>query len=117
MKIDDIAKVAHQVNKAYCESLNDMSQKDWSSCDQWQRDSAIKGVEYFLKFGLETTQEAMHDSWMQEKIEHGWVYGPVKNTLAKTHPCLVPYSDLPNFQQTKDHIFLAVVKTLAGYLT
>lgn len=50
---------------------------------------------------------------MQQKIDEGWVYGEVKNADEKTHPCIVPFDQLPIAQQKKDAIFRAIVKTLA----
>jgi hypothetical protein len=41
------------------------------------------------------------------------VYGEVKDAVAKTHPCMVPYDDLPEFQRKKDALFLAIVRVLA----
>lgn len=49
---------------------------------------------------------------MKEKIEDGWVYGDEKDTEKKTHPCLVPYEELPEFQKKKDALFQAIVDAL-----
>lgn len=106
-----IAKVCHQANKAWCESEGDFSQKDWEDAEQWQRDSAINGV----KFRLENPHagpDAQHNAWMSDKIEDGWVYGDVKDADKKTHPCLVPFDQLPEFQQKKDRLFSAIVDAL-----
>jgi len=35
MSPEEIAKVAYQVNKAYCESLGDTSQVNWDDCPEW----------------------------------------------------------------------------------
>ena len=40
MKVSDIAKVAHEVNAAYCASQDDFSQKPWDEAPEWQRTSA-----------------------------------------------------------------------------
>ena len=31
MTVQDIARVAHELNKAYCESMGDHSQPDWDN--------------------------------------------------------------------------------------
>ena len=36
-----------------------------------------------------------------------------KDAEKKTHPCIVPYSDLPVVQRAKDYLFREVVHTLA----
>lgn len=35
---------------------------------------------------------------MANKIADGWKYGEAKDPEAKTHPCLVPFDKLPEFQ-------------------
>lgn len=107
MQQEQIAKIAHQVNKAYCEALGDFSQPDWVNAPEWQRDSARKGVA--LHTENDVGPEASHISWMKQKEEEGWVYGTVKNPEKKEHPCMVPFSELPKEQQAKDFIFRAVV--------
>lgn len=112
--ITRIARVAHEVNRAYCASLGDFSQRSWESAEQWQRDSAINGVVAILK-NPDMTPEESHESWMAEKVATGWVYGEIKDPELKTHPCMVEYSKLPEAQRAKDHLFGATVKNLAKY--
>jgi hypothetical protein len=52
---------------------------------------------------------------MDQKIADGWIYGKVKNQnlVRPTHPCIVPFDQLPREQQAKDYIFRAVVHALA----
>lgn len=106
-----IAIVCHQANKSWCEQNNDFSQKDWEEAEDWQRDSAIKGVEFRLN-NPDAGHDAQHNSWMKEKVDAGWVYGEVKDAEAKTHPCIVPFEQLPEFQKKKDALFCAVVDSL-----
>lgn len=106
-----IAVVCHQANKAWCESQGDQSQKDWAQAEQWQRDSAIKGVQFRID-NPNARHDAQHNSWMDEKVNDGWVYGEKKDAEAKTHPCIVPFDQLPKFQQQKDALFCAVVDAL-----
>lgn len=109
---EGIAKVSHEANKAYCESIGDLSQTDWQSAPQWQRDSAIKGVEFNIA-NPEAPASASHDSWLEVKYADGWKYGPVKNPDIKEHPCCVPYEELPEEQKKKDALFKAIVGALA----
>ena len=112
MKHEDIACVCHEANRAYCLSLGDDSQLPWEDAPVWQTRSAVKGVENALSG--EVTPEESHQSWLAEKMDAGWVYGEEKDEEKKTHPCICPYYDLSAEQQMKDHLFVAVAKTLGG---
>lgn len=111
MEDKDIAKICHEANKAYCEGIGDLSQHRWDGAPQWQRESAIKGVE-FCRVNPTAPASANHDSWLQEKRDNGWKYGPVKDADKKEHPCFVPYDELPETQRLKDHLFKAIVASL-----
>lgn len=112
MKVEHIARVCHEVNRAYCQSLGDHSQPQWELAPDWQAKSAIAGVHLHLG-NPDAGPEASHKAWMAQKLMDGWKYGPVKDADAKTHPCLVPFEDLPREQQAKDFIFRAIVHALS----
>jgi hypothetical protein len=112
LTIEQIAKVAHEANRAYCAALGDPSQAPWNEAPEWQRRSAINGVA-FTQSHSDAPPSASHDSWLAEKLRDGWRYGPVKDPDRKEHPCVVPYEQLPVAQQLKDHLFQAVVRALS----
>lgn len=106
-----IAQVCYEVNRAYCAALGDLSHPEWEDAAEWQRESVYNGV--LLHMGdPHAGPEASHIAWCAEKIKAGWVYGPVKDADAKTHPCLIPFAELSPAQQAKDFIFRAVVHAL-----
>ncbi len=111
MNNEQIARVAHEVNRAYCESLGDTSQREWIVAPGWQRDSAINGVQFHID-NPNAGPDASHVNWMAEKKADGWVFGLVKDPEEKTHPCMVPYDELPQEQRSKDFLFRAVVHAL-----
>lgn len=112
--IEAAAKAAHEANRAHCQAIGDDSQVPWDEAPEWQKESARKGV-LFLIANPGAGDSAQHDSWMAAKVADGWVHGEVKDAEAKTHPCLVPFDQLPPEQQAKDRIFretvLASLKT------
>ena len=113
MKPEQIAKVAHEVNRAYCQAIGDNSQPAWEDAPEWQRASAINGV-VFNQEQPEAGPDAFHNAWLREKLEAGWMYGPVKDPEKKEHPCCLPYEELPVDQKAKDYLFRAVVHELVN---
>jgi len=113
MKPRVIAQVAHEINRAYCASLGDVSQAAWSDAPEWQRQSAMAGVAMHIANPTATPADS-HASWLAEKIAAGWIYGPVKDADKKEHPCCVPYDELPAEQKAKDYLFRAVVHQLVA---
>ena len=109
--IEVCARAAHEVNRAYCLSLGDASQPPWDEAPEWQKDSAHNGAR--LHLSSDHGPDASHAHWRKQKEAEGWVYGPVKDPAKKTHPCMVPFGQLPPEQKAKDYLFAAVVKQVA----
>lgn len=112
MTVEEIARVAHQVNRAYCQAIGDNSQPVWEDAPDWQRKSAVNGVISTL-VNPDATPEDSHNSWLAEKRADGWSWGPKKDPEKKEHPCFIEYKRLPADQRVKDHLFQAVVRSLA----
>lgn len=112
--VADIARVCHEANRAWCIANDDFSQQVWGQAEDWQRQSAIKGVEFAIA-NPDAPDSTQHDAWMADKVAAGWVHGPEKNAEATppTHPCLVPFDQLPEHQRKKDALFRAIVKALS----
>ena len=108
-----IANICHESNRILCSLLGDHSQPSWEAAPNWQKDSAVAGVRA-IKEGRVTKPEQSHESWMKQKEEEGWVYGPVKDAVAKFHPCMVAYCDLPPAQRMKDYLFFNLCVLLLG---
>ena len=91
--IERIAKVCHEVNRVFCESIGDHTQYKWEDSEDWQKKSAIDGVKFFIN-NPDATSEDVHEDWMKNKFKDGWKFGSVKDAKKKTHPCLVAYENL-----------------------
>lgn len=107
-----IAKVCHEANRAYCETIGDPSQLPWDEAEDWQRQSALRGVEFALNH-RDAPPSAQHDAWLIDKARDGWTFGPIKDGAKKQHPAFLPYDQLPPEQRVKDSLFKAVVGALA----
>lgn len=106
-----VAKVCHEVNKAYCESLGDLSQPTWEFAPDNIKQSAYDGVLFHLE-NPDAPPSASHENWLKFKKEDGWKFGPIKDAVKKEHPCFCPYDELPQEQRTKDFLFKQVVSSL-----
>ena len=109
--VDRIAKVCHEVNRAYCHAIGDNSQVPWSEAPEWQKESAKNGVVMHLE-NPDATPEQIHANWLLEKADNGWQYGPIKDPEKKEHPCFLSYDELPTEQKAKDYIFRAIVHAM-----
>ena len=112
-QVHAIARVCHEANRAWCEINGDESQRPWALADGWQTQSAIRGVMFRLE-NPRAPDSATHDAWSADKISEGWRYGEVKDPSARTHPCLVPFDELPAEQRMKDVLFGALVRSMAA---
>lgn len=104
--IELCAEAAHEACRAFGMSISQII-PPWRDAPYEMRKSVLDGVHGVI---AGDTPEQSHERWCLGKWEDGWVYGPYKDAGAKTHPCLVPYEQLPERDRAKDHIFTIVVK-------
>ena len=64
---------------------------------------------------MERLAENAHDVWAVQRIRQGWSFGPSRDDEARKHPCLLPYSQLPESEKDVDRA--AVEHTLKAILT
>jgi ryanodine receptor 2 len=51
---------------------------------------------------VEEMSKNVHDVWSETRISQGWTYGPQRDDTLKTHPCLIPYEELPDSEKEYD---------------
>lgn len=51
---------------------------------------------------VEQMSKNVHEVWAETRIKQGWSYGEQRNDELKTHPCLVPYEELPEEEREYD---------------
>ncbi len=51
---------------------------------------------------LEAMSKNVHEVWAETRIKQGWKYGEQRNDELKTHPCLLPYEELPEEEKEYD---------------
>lgn len=57
-----------------------------------------------------TSEQERHESWMKMTAEAGFVYGEKFDSIAKTHPNMLPWDQLPAEVKSKARIFDIVAK-------
>ena len=55
-----------------------------------------------------------HEMWAHQRMSDGWSFGAERCDNSRRHPCLVPYSELPEAEKTYDRI--AVLGTIRAVL-
>lgn len=105
--VDLVAQIAHEANRAYCQAIGDNSQPPWENAPEWQKSSARDGVENVMRGA---SPGDSHANWLRHKEADGWKYGETKDADKRTHPCMLPFEQLPPEQQLKDHLFIGVVR-------
>lgn len=114
-QVDQVAHICHEANRLYV-SLVSHEQGDkllppWPDLAESYRESSRSGVRGALA-GM--TPEQLHSSWMLERRNQGWVYGPVLDREQKIHPNLIAYDKLPEAQRRKDALFMGIVDAVLG---
>jgi ryanodine receptor 2 len=51
---------------------------------------------------VEKMSKNVHEVWAETRLKQGWTYGEQRDDKKKTHPCLVPYEDLPEEEKEYD---------------
>lgn len=51
---------------------------------------------------IEQMAKNVHETWAKTRISQGWTYGEQRDDEKKTHPCLVPYEELPEEEKEYD---------------
>lgn len=51
---------------------------------------------------IERMARNVHEVWAQGRMAEGWTYGEQRDDKLKTHPCLVPYEELPDAEREYD---------------
>ena len=80
----------------------------WAEREQPFKDQFLEVIEQQCGPHRSTSPEELHGSWVQAYRAMGWVYGEVRDPVAKTHPDMVPYDQLGQLERDKDAVFVAL---------
>jgi RyR domain len=63
---------------------------------------------------VELLSENAHEVWARQRIDDGWTFGTARCDETRQHPCLIPYSSLPESEKVYDRN--AVIGTVRAVL-
>jgi len=106
-----IARVMHEAVRAWQKENGQEPAPPWSRAPQWMKTASYDGVVWRVN-NPNAKASAQHDQWLSQKKKEGWKFGRVKDGVKKTHPLMVPYAKLPEFERRKDALVGAVVDSL-----
>ena len=112
MHYRDMARLIHGVVREY-NILHEIpgDNFEWDDVDLEYRRSIENAIKNELDSPAKEPSDS-HNRWLKARLDDGWTYGPVKSQKHKTHPCMIPYEDLPRAQQFKDELFSCMVALL-----
>lgn len=110
LNLEVIARVCNTVIRNQNKLLGDDSVPEWDNLPEDLKRSAFVGIQHVIDHP-EITPQQMHDSWCKFRLDDGWKFGEFKCATQKTHPCLIPFEELPIEQQIKDELFISTVKS------
>lgn len=100
------ACVVHAANNEYRRLIGEPLRPEFGELPDEQAESLMEAI---ANVG-DTQPGESHERWCTARTAQGWVWGEEQDEEAKTHPNLVPFSELPEEQQFKDHLFLGIAK-------
>jgi DNA-binding transcriptional MerR regulator len=108
---EDIASVIHDANRRLQIVQGDPRPSPlWDDAPDYQVRESTESVVQALA-DPDRTPEQNHQGWYDRLVADGWTLGP-KDAAAKTHPDLLPFDQLPEHEQQKDRLFIAIVRAL-----
>jgi hypothetical protein len=107
-----IAQVMHETMRAWQKANGQTPAPPWGRAPKWMKEASLASVVWRIA-NPNAPVSAQHDQWMTQKTSEGWKYGRAKSGKKKTHPMLVPYGELSEFEKRKDALVNAVIDALA----
>lgn len=89
----------------------------WLAREEPFRAQFIDVIEMMCGPDRKTSPEELHEDWVKAYEVMGWRYGPIRDTVEKTHPDMVPYADLEKREQDKDSVFVALCEIARLWIT
>ena len=107
-RLEHVARLAHNVYRAYMTSVSKLS-LPYDSLDPHTKESLLDGVVSVLVGAVKSPQQS-HENWLRFKADAGWIYGEELDRERKQHPCICSFDNLPITERVKDYLFVFSVQ-------
>lgn len=111
-RLDAIARTVHEALRGWAAAHGQRDIPAWDEAPDWMHASTRESVLHALENGG-ADGRSQHEQWLAQKTRDGWRQGAVKDTAAKTHPLMIPYDQLPEWERRKDALINALARALA----
>ena len=106
--IEQIAKTAHSIHRAYCLQMGIPTQPKWEDVENEHKDVVRHSIRHIIKGNINNVEES-HDNFIKFKHEQGWRFGEVYSIENKLNPRMVCFSRLTLEQRIKEALFFECV--------
>ena len=111
-RLDAIARTVHEALRGWAAAHGQHDIPAWDDAPDWMHASTRESVLHALENGS-ADGRSQHEQWLAQKRADGWRHGPVKDPGAKTHPLMIPWDQLPDWERRKDSLINALARALA----
>lgn len=111
-RLDAIARTVHEALRGWAAAHGQHDIPGWDDAPDWMHASTRESVLHALENGG-ADGRSQHEQWLAQKHEAGWRHGPVKDAATKTHPLMIPWDQLPDWERRKDSLINALARALA----
>ncbi len=111
-RLDAISRTVHEALRGWAAAHGQHDIPGWDEAEDWMHVSTRESVRHALEHGG-ADGRSQHDQWLFQKTRDGWRHGPVKDAAARTHPLMIPYDQLPDWERRKDALINALARALA----
>ena len=108
--IEQIAKTAHAIHRAYCLEMGIPTQPKWEDVDNGHKAVVYNSIRHIINGTIKTVEES-HNKFIESKYEQGWRFGEVYSIEDKLNPRMVDFSRLTLEQRIKERLFFECVSS------
>jgi RyR domain-containing protein len=88
----------------------------WSAREEAFREQFLKAIERQCGPERSNSPEELHACWVEAYLRMGWKYGEKYDRKNKTHPDIVPYTELGQLERDKDSVFIALCEIARNWI-